>query len=185
MKKFLAACLVPACIAAVAVPISVVLSQPVAQAAPASQWRTIKGDGFTIQMPGNPTIEQSVENFDGNPVDVVVYRLQPPTTGYMVMTYDLPVSFNPKSKAAQDMIDSVMQPMLASKRGKVVSQQSMALGGYPGREATIKDRDGTGTAKARLFLVNNRVYAILTASSGNLNPATTAQYLRSFKLTNQ
>jgi hypothetical protein len=182
MKKFLAACLVPACISAVAVPASLFVNQTVVQAAPAGSWQTVKGNGFSIQMPGKPKVEAKTEKMGQDQVQLAEYKLELSTNaGYGLMVMEMPISFTPKSRMAQEMLDTMTQPSKQSKQ-KVVARQSLTLGGNPGREVTLSD--GKESGKIRVFLVQNRMYMMAAGgNSGKLSPQNIDRFLQSFKLT--
>jgi hypothetical protein len=185
MKQFLAACVVPACIAAVAIPANLVMTSHPAQAAPAQKFQSFQGNGFAIQMPGTPKTETSSVPIGQDQAPVIGYTSHVSANmGYMVMILEMPVSFDPKSKMAQDLLNNMEKDSGKMLKSKVVAKQSFTLSGNPGRELTLSDPDGFG--KARIFLVKNRLYMLLAGGkSGQAHKQNIDTFLRSFKLTNQ
>jgi hypothetical protein len=118
------------------------------------------------------------------PVQITQYKLELSTgTGCVLMVMEMPISFSPKSRMGQEMLDTMTQPSKHSKQ-HVVARQSLTLGGNPGREVTLSD--GKESGKVRVFLVQNRVYMIAAGGdSGKLSSQNLDRFLQSFKLTNQ
>jgi hypothetical protein len=184
MRQWLAGCVVPACLAVVAVPTSLALMETAAVAAPANQWQTVKGRGFSIQMPGKPEVMTTQESVDGDTVPTTAYQVHLPNhTGYMVTVTDLPVSFDPNSKIAKKILDEGMRESVKKHQAKVVSKQSLTLGGYPGREVTLRDSNASG--KLRMFLVKDKIFSVMSAGDAKqLSQQNVDRFFRSFKLAN-
>jgi hypothetical protein len=189
MKKILAACLVPACITTVAitaaVPTSLIMNSPIVQAAPVQTLEDFQGDGFTIQMPGTPKVETSSATIGKDQAPVTSYAVNPSADmGYAVMVMEMPISINPKSSIAQDLLDNMEKDSGKMFTSKVVAKKSLTLSGNPGREITLSDRDGFG--KTRIFLVQNRMYMVMAGGkSGQANKQSIDTFLQSFKLSDQ
>jgi hypothetical protein len=195
MKKILAACLVPACIATVAiiaaVPTSLIVNSPIVQAAPVQKATPVEtledfqGDGFTIQMPGTPKVETSSATIGKDQAPVTSYAVIPSADmGYVVMVMEMPISVDPKSSMAQDFLNGMEKDAGKTFTSTVVAKKSLTLSGNPGREMTLSDRDGFG--KTRIFLVQNRMYMLMAGGkSGQANKQNIDTFLQSFKLIDQ
>jgi hypothetical protein len=184
VKKFLAACVVPACIAAIAIPANLVMTSNPAQAAPAQKFQSFQGTGFAIQMPGTPKMETATVPIGQDKSPMTTYTAHVSAKmGYAVMVLEMPVSFDPKSKMAQDLLNRMEKDSGKMLRSKIVAKQSFTLSGNPGRELTLSDPEGFG--KTRIFLVQNRLYMLIAGGeSGQANKQNIDNFLRSFKLTN-
>jgi hypothetical protein len=182
MKKFLAACLVPVCLAAVALPTHLCLSPAVAQAAPAGQWQTVKGNGFSIRMPGTPTRETQTTQVGPDSAAMVKYEFgQSRHLGYIAVVMDMPPIENPTSQMTQAYLDELANDPSTFTSIPVVAKMSLMLGGHPGRELTLSD--GSGLGKMRIFVVKNRLYVLMAGGGeGQANRQNIDTFLRSFKL---
>jgi len=86
----------------------------------------------------------------------------------------------------EEFLNNARDSMLASINGKLVLETRKSLEDYPGRELVVdmKKADGTdGFMKARLYLVNNRLYQLMViAGTVDASAETITQFLDSFKL---
>ncbi|OUC15699.1 MAG: hypothetical protein B0A82_05370 [Alkalinema sp. CACIAM 70d] len=172
--------------------VDMTIAQPsVAQAKQAKQsiWKTFSpaGGGFSILMPGNPQqISQSLNIQTGDKVELIGYvtDLGPKQGMYMVTYADMPFVASKESNLSQQMLDGAMNAVLSKVQGELVSQQSFALQGNPGREATFR-MNGNITGKIRMFLVDNRFYQLLTLTAQEKATAKSVNgFFSSFKLVN-
>ncbi|MGI0490741.1 hypothetical protein ACN4EG_02930 [Alkalinema pantanalense CENA528] len=154
-----------------------------------SIWKTFSptGGGFSILMPGNPKqISQPLKIQTGDTVELIGYAtdLGPKQGMYMVTYADMPFAASKESKLSQQALDGAMNAVLGKIQGELVSQQSFALKGYPGREATFR-MNGNITGKIRMFLVENRFYQLLTLTAQEKATAKSVSgFFNSFKLVN-
>ncbi|MBD2329372.1 hypothetical protein [Alkalinema sp. FACHB-956] len=172
--------------------VDMAIAQPsVAQAKPAKQsiWKTFSpaGGGFSILMPGTPKKSSHlVKTQTGATIELIGYvvDLGPSKGGYLVLYSDMPLSGNEDSNQIQQILDNVMNGGLSRVPGELVSYQTFALNGYPGREVTFRI-DGNITGKVRMFLVGNRLYQLLAFTTQEKATAKSVNgFFNSFKLVN-
>jgi len=82
-------------------------------------------------------------------------------------------------------LDAFRNSVITSTDGKLLSERSISLNGYRGRELEIEIADDSDTAIARLriYLVGNRLYYIYTlAPEDRASSPSVEKFLDSFKL---
>lgn len=145
---------------------------------------------FSISVPGKPR-EQVQKQFIGisyGSVDMHNFIVEQGDIGYVISYTDAPRSseFARAIKGKEDdMLDGARDGALEKSRGKLVSETSIALGKYPGREIKIAgERSGVNySAHWRVYLIGTQVYQL-----GVLSPKTAAveneaaRFFDSFKL---
>lgn len=86
----------------------------------------------------------------------------------------------------QELLDFARDDALARTKSKLVSEISIVLNGYPGLEIEMQGRLANGTkvtTRAHLFLVENRMYAIMVdAQTGRMSDDEMDDFIDSFKL---
>ena len=132
-----------------------------------------EGSGFSISLPGTPNFE--TQTFDTNFGMVVskVYILDKGNMVYQVSYTDYPDEV--KNADPQVVLAGVRDGAVANVHGKLVSETSTTLNGYPGKEFTTVI--GTQEIYTKTYLVNNRLYIVMAAGPGYW------QVLDSFNLT--
>jgi hypothetical protein len=184
VKKFLATLVLPVCLSAIAVPVTLQLAAAPAQAqAGRSGWRTFKGSEFSIQMPGTPRTEKDYVMLDRDRMPINEYKLEKGNMFYAIFMLQMPVSVNPKSNLARRALDDMSRDMSKSMKAQIVAQQSFSLKGYPGKEFVLKS--ATGSGKMRTFMVNDRIYMLVAGGNGDVDNQLVDGFLRSFKLTDK
>ncbi|MBE9028191.1 hypothetical protein IQ266_00290 [filamentous cyanobacterium LEGE 11480] len=204
MKKILAACFVPACVALIGTPIAITLQTNPAQAQTRSTgWQSFRPQrqGFTIQMPKaaitrmglNPKtfkLEQTTidltdsarpKTHDGD--TFYIAQTQNKSMSYSIGVTRIPPSVRKSLKA------SMSRPNRSDPNSyqKLIAQQSFTLGGHPGKELTY--RTGWSFKKQRMFVVNDLMYTVTSEYTTLRNPKISRAhqqsmdyFLRSFKL---
>ena len=80
------------------------------------------------------------------------------------------------------MFDGGRDRLIASEKGKLITQSTITLAEYPGRAITVEMPDGL-IVTARLYLVKNRFYQLLAETKRTKEDAEKiASFLDSFKL---
>ena len=139
---------------------------------------------FSIMSP--LTLEESSQTVDtaAGPIEIHFFMADDGNSAYMVGYSDYPAEIVELSDP-NEMLDGAAQGATANINGTLVSQNNISLDGHPGRElvltATLEDVDAT--AKARIYLVGNRLYQVLAlGAEGDISPEDMDAFLQSFKL---
>jgi hypothetical protein len=114
---------------------------------------------FTVTLPANPKKQElSVHgkrttmfiNQDRNGVHMVAYA-------------DLPIPAIESSEKIRERLDGARDGMLQNVKAKLTGESSVTLQGkYPGREVQAEIPNVSGVIRARIFLVNGRLYQVAT-----------------------
>lgn len=156
----------------------------------AASWRAFapEGAGFTVLMPGVPERRHEVARGERRSVETDVYTLELPAGGfYSIVISRLPKRAEPGRETDQ-ALDSAVERAVASASARLVSKQTVFLGGQPGRQVEAEAPEsavaGGATLKGRMFVSGERLYEVIAvvprAEAGS--PAT-ARFLDSFELT--
>jgi Ribonuclease G/E len=151
-----------------------------------SSWKkfTATQGKYTILMPGTPETF-SVSNTTPQGRDYTAWvtasmdRADPGTT-YLVQYIFIPspIDENRKQKAISDTV----QYMLKSRYNHAISSSKFSLNGHPGGEIRFRHQNMTG--RMRLFVVDNRIYALIVESNRGttITEKKMTHFLQSFKL---
>lgn len=141
---------------------------------------------FMVLMPGKPKpVKQSyptplgVINSQGFLVENYGKKV-----AYLVAYSDFPI--NLKSNNSNQILDWAGKGILGGVNGKLVSQRSFKLQGFPGRELTYLATGGI--FKHRMYLVNRRLYQVVVATSKEQQKylaKSNVGFLNSFRLRSQ
>lgn len=82
---------------------------------------------------------------------------------------------------SSELLDSVLQAMLKDGK-KLLSQQNINLGAYPGKEIKLWDEKEGMTLTGRIFIVNQRLYMLLVGSEKNPQVSDVRKFFDSFQL---
>ena len=105
---------------------------------------TVKGPGFTVQMPGNPKRETSTVDTRTGPVDLTTYFVDRGDEAYLISVGKIPA-------AAEPDLDGAIDGIAAGVHGNVAEREETEHQGHPARDARITDGEADGT-KATLFV---------------------------------
>jgi len=148
------------------------------------KWKTFSSpDGsFSVLFPNNPTEnKQSVNTAAGSINSTMYISTDENATNYMVGYTDYPEA-NIKQVQPDKMFDGGRDRLIASEKGKLISQSAITLAAYPGRAIAVECPDGL-IITARLYLVKNRFYQLLAETKRTKEDAERIKsFLDSFKL---
>ena len=141
-------------------------------------WQTFRSQrgGFSAQLPGDASWETEQTEFKGYPLTVHMLEVESDSNAYGIAYADLPPAYLAKGSNAvldevgRELLDQTMQPLSDQ-------QLHSSLKNYPGR-FTQRGLFHM-TMKARLHLVDERMYFIFAASDQN---QTVDNFLNSFSL---
>lgn len=197
MKNLLVACLVPVCIVAVTVPIYWRMHQTKAQVAPLRQlqiakdssaahipgFHTVKGTGFSVQMPGDPTIIRSLDRIGETEVPVIEYRFKPSDhLGYLLVVMETPTRLTPDNPMTQAILDKFSPAAFADDELRVIANESFTFEGNPAREMTFLAHS-TRFSKIRILMAGNHAYFLTAVDEGQGKQQDIDNFMKSFKLT--
>lgn len=146
--------------------------------------------GFSVSVPGKPK-EQVQKQFVGlacGTVDMHNFIVEQGDLAYVISYTDtlggaeLVRTFKEKEK---DMLDGAREGALEKSQGRLISETSITLGKYPGRQIKIAaERGGVKfTAHWRFFLVGTQIYQLGVLSPDTINATQEmVRFFDSFKL---
>src|SRR5579883_3111676 len=147
----------------------------------ADQWREVHPDksGFTVMMPGEPSLEQQQIKGSSSPNNI--YGVKEGNESFVVSYTDYPTGIVKQAGPAQVM-NGVENGAVNAVKGKLRSQRDVALGDAQGREAIIDT--GDYTLKARYYLAGDRLYQVVYfGQKGSEDGADANKFLDSFRVT--
>jgi hypothetical protein len=137
---------------------------------------------FKVLMPGKPPVTELK-----TPAGIMhVVQVETKSGAYLASWIDLPVEAADSDKKAQARLDKGRDGMIATLKGKLVREKKISLEDkHPGRdvlaEVTFPDK---GQLRARLFLVDSRLYQVIVAGTKAWTESEEAdRVLDSFRLT--
>jgi hypothetical protein len=149
---------------------------------------TSEEGAFSVVSP--LSLQESSQSIDTQlgPIEVHFFMGEDANRAFMVGYSDYPQDFVDQSDP-QVMLDGAVNGAVSNVNGELVSEVKIHLSDrYPGREIVVTamvDNNQEGTLKGRLFLVNNRLYQIMSiAPSDNLNVQEMDDFINSFELLN-
>ncbi|MEO8434427.1 MAG: hypothetical protein ABI596_05990 [Pyrinomonadaceae bacterium] len=146
-----------------------------------------EGGGFTVLMPGTPTVtDQEVPFGDGKLVNHL-YMVQANSSVYIASYAEFPMAVTDPA-VIKAMLDNARDKGVAAANGELRSEKEIKLGENPGREWLVSI-PGAGIARARAYWVKQRLYqAFLLMPEGKgaeeeaAREAVMSKFLNSFAL---
>ncbi|HKY63577.1 MAG TPA: hypothetical protein VJR29_09170 [bacterium] len=137
------------------------------------------GAGFSVNMPGKPTHSETTHRSFVGAVQENSYTVNSGGATYTASVSDLPGAAVALGGAGT-ILGKAKDGLLKESGGSETSFQKTSLGGNEGRELTYSLPSG-GLGKARLYLVEKRLYVIVGAGPKAAGPAID-RFVNSFKL---
>ena len=155
----------------------------------AGTWRAFgpEGAGFSVQMPGVPERRREVARGAAGSIETDVYTLDLPAGGfYSIVVSRLAKRADPGRETAL-ALESAVDRAVASAAARLVSKQTVFLGGSTGRqvEAEVPESAvaGGATLKGRVFVSGERLYEVMAVvPRAEADSPATARFLDSFEL---
>ena len=139
---------------------------------------------FSVTLPGTPNeSSQRVPSAVGD-IEMHMFLSDQGASGFAVAYFDMPADLLAVADA-QLLLDGAIQGAFGNVGGTVESQTNITLDGFPGIEATgsFSFEGEDGAMKARVYVVNERIYQIYVAEQGGQsNSESVDRFLNSFKL---
>ena len=168
--------------------LAVTLSWAVAPAAAEGEWTTVesKEGGFTVDMPGKPTINKSrVRKGIGGDVKTVIVGCEGDGGLYLAYKVQLPSMIVKGTEDAE--LDAERDGMAKEWNGKVTAERKIRAGKMVGRDFTVRGtpEKGTGvlTIRMREYLAGDAVCFAAVISRPNRDlPPDTGRFLGSLAI---
>lgn len=121
---------------------------------------------FSALFPKNPTEEIDTLNTAIGTLEMHTFTASYRKGFFAVAYVDYPYSAV-RVTPASSLLDGARDGAVERTNGRLLSEKLISLGGYPGREIKIKIETPKHTAiiRCRIYLVKNRLYQILVATS--------------------
>jgi hypothetical protein len=153
------------------------------QAGDSPEWKEFasKDGRFKVLMPGTPKQEQAETESDFGKGILHMNALQEGKTMYGANYCDFPAEI--KKVPLKKLFDASRDGAVANLEGKRAGEKDIKLGEYPGREILIDVAGGKRLFRARVYLVDQRLYQVVVF--GTRQAATSKEadrFLDSFKL---
>jgi hypothetical protein len=137
------------------------------------------GAGFSVNMPGKPKHSETTHKSFVGAVQENAYTVNSGGATYTASVSDLP-GMAVALGGTGHILDKAKEGLLKESGGSETSFAKTSLGGYEGRELSYSLPSG-GSGKARLYLVDKRLYVIVGAGPESAGPAID-RFVNSFKL---
>jgi hypothetical protein len=134
---------------------------------------TLKGDGFTVAMPGSPKAETITAQTAGGPLPITAYITEGGEEGFSMSVLKIP-------KGVRGDLDGAVRGAASSVGGTLKDTKKLEFQGFPARDARItgaEDSNGNkGTVFARVILAKGRVFQLQFVTGGADVKAPPKQY---------
>jgi len=135
--------------------------------------KTLKGDGFSVRMPGSPKRQVITARTAAGPVPITAYITEGGEEGFSMSVLTVP-------DGVRGDLDGAVQGAAASVKGKLRTTTKIRHQGFPGRDARIADaadaNGNKGTVFARVILARKRVFQLQYVTDGADVKAAPAAY---------
>jgi TM2 domain-containing membrane protein YozV/Tfp pilus assembly protein PilE len=141
---------------------------------------------FSISFPGEPTESSQEISSEIGPMTIVMYAYENRNGVYLASYSDYPEEIIEQSDP-NDLLNGAQSGAVGNVNGQLVSSKDIDIGTYPGKEIVFKIPKSKrvppgGIGKAHFYLVDNRLYQILSIEGGANVSAAANQFLDSFEL---
>jgi hypothetical protein len=152
-------------------------------AADAPEWKEFvsKEGRFKVLMPGAPKQDKAETESDFGKGLLHMNVAQAGMAIYGANYVDFPAEV--KKAPLKQVYDSSRDGAVANMAGKLASEKDVKLGEYPGREIRIEVGEGKRLFRARVFLIEQRLYQVVVFGAPEVAASKDAdKFLDSFKL---
>ncbi len=139
---------------------------------------TSKEGGFSIAMPGTPSVTVQKADSPAGPIINKAFQVTRVDRVHTVVCSDYPGELKGEDEDA--LLNGVLQGVSQSTGGRLLSQKKVTIEGRPGREVALKLP--LGVLHSRYFLKGKRIYQILQFQMGEKDdPAEFQRFADSFR----
>ncbi len=136
--------------------------------------------GFSVSMPGTPSLSRDTHKSFVGSIQENTYSLQTPSGNYSVEYSDLP-GIAVSMGGEHTIFDKAKEGLLKNVGGTQTSFSPVNSAGHSGMELSFQVPASGSSGKARFFLVQKRLYVLVGTSPSPLSP-NVDKYLQSFAL---
>ena len=141
---------------------------------------------FSISFPGEPTESSQEISTEIGPMTIVMYTYENRNGVYLASYSDYPDEIIELSDP-NEILNGAQSGAVGNVNGQLVSSKDIDIASYPGKEIVFnipksKRIPPGGIGKAQIYLVDNRLYQILSIEGGSKVSAAANQFLDSFEL---
>jgi hypothetical protein len=155
----------------------------------ADKWITFTSNdgGFSLRLPAQPKEQRQPVQTDAGPVEAIMYLVEAGNTAFGAGFSDFPDSTAGADPEA--VLAGARDGAANNVNGTVVDERPIELNGFPGLEFAVEIPEASSVSggaryRARLFLVNNRLYQVIyVAPTADESSADYQKLFDSFQLT--
>lgn len=143
---------------------------------------TLKGEGFSVKMPGTPKREVITAPTAAGPVPITAYITEGGDEGFSMSVLTVP-------KGVKGDLDGAVEGAARSVKGTLKDTATTRHQGFPARDARITDAEdqngNKGTVFARVILAKGRVFQLQFVTGGadvTSPPAAYTNFVSSLKI---
>jgi hypothetical protein len=143
----------------------------VTQAESESVWKPFSSPegGFTVLFPGQPNADKGNTNTAANSNNLQSFSVLRENEALYVVSYkDVVETLIQNSRNPNKVLASVVSGIEKGSKGKVLGENSISLGNFPGREIRIRLEKNI-ILLGRIYLVNKRVYQLFVVTNQEAN----------------
>ena len=136
---------------------------------------------YNVLLPVQPTVSTKAASAGGANFTQYKAAVIEAAVGYMIGYFDY-------TETMKFSLDGARDGIIEAVKGTLLTENSISLGGYPGRELRVLAKDASGNeylTRARYYDINRRVYVvqfIVPKSAEAESAAKAAKYFDSFQV---
>jgi hypothetical protein len=151
-------------------------------AAHGQQWSTYKpaGAGYSIDLPGKPTIESETSESAAGPVKNYIASVEVGETGYVSMYTVYPMGTDTD---ADEVLDAARDGMLEDGKSELRDEKRLTIGNLPARRVALYDTESNLVIVNLMLYRGNTLYqSIYAAPPSQQDTDSSRRFFASFKL---
>lgn len=153
---------------------------------------TVPEDNFEVAMPAKPKVDKSMEESDLGVLKYSKYTVllergknKPYHYSVRLLRYPAEIIHSRAITTVQshEFLDYSIMQLLQEESGKIIHQNKITYGLYPGKEIILSDENSDTQSRLRLYLIENALYTLQVSMDANSVSLRAAEkFLNSFKL---
>ena len=146
------------------------------------RYTSIEG-GFSVLLPAEPKPQKIILDSDFGQTYLYMYMLDNKDGFVYSASYvDYPLGVFQEKSVAQ-ILDDARDGAVRNVRGKLLSESSISIKKHPGREIMVESATGKAIVKAKIFLINHRLYNLNATASKEMSSSNNfRRFLDSFEI---
>jgi hypothetical protein len=136
---------------------------------------------FKVEFPGTP----KKTNQQAAGIKMTTYTVEEKNGAYVVAFADAPIPSGETEAQLRKRLDGARDGMVGNVGGKLTSESDLTLKDkYPGREVKADIPSKKGALRARVYIVDGRLYQVMVIGTSSwITSAEATRFLDSFALT--